>query len=293
MKRFYPGIALVLATVMLAGVAAAQQQGSSQATKTGGSSGNPASDPLFDVPPMPQGKVSLVGGIVAKIDRVRNRLAVRPFGGGSMDMYFDERTHIYRDGVETTQLGVRKGDRVYVDTMLDGSKVFARNIRVETTTTPADARGQIMYYDPRSGTMRLRDELSSQEVTFNVASGTTIRNAGEPASAADLKPGSLVAVRFSPASPNHGSAQEISIIAMPGTTFTFAGTVTYLDLHLGTFALENRTNQKTYELRFDPATSGAADKLTVGVDVTVSATFDGNSYVANTITVNQAKAEKQ
>ncbi len=292
MKRFFPWVLLVFTTAVLVGASPAQQV-TSNTTKTETTApANPANDPLFDVPPMPQGKVSLVGGTVAKIDRVRNRMAVRPFGGGSMDMYFDERTHIFRDGVETTQLGVRKGDRVYVDTMLDGSKVFARNIRVATTTTPADARGQILYYDANSGMMRLRDELSSQEVTFQVGSSTAIRNAGATGSRSDLKPGSLVAVRFSPEGPDRGAAQESSIIAVPGTTFVFAGTISDLDLHLGTFAIQNRTDQKTYELRFNPANVAAKDKLTVGAEVTASAVFDGSSYVANNITVNQTKAEK-
>ena len=39
-----------------------------------------------------------------------------------MKKAYDKRTHVYRDGVETTQLGIRKGDRAYVDTMLDGHR---------------------------------------------------------------------------------------------------------------------------------------------------------------------------
>ena len=87
-------------------------------------------DPLLDVPPLPKGKATLVGGRVGKIDPIRNRITVEPFGGGDkMKVFFDERTHIYRDGTETTQANIHKGDRVYVDTLLDGPRVFARNIR--------------------------------------------------------------------------------------------------------------------------------------------------------------------
>src|SRR5512142_1235305 len=114
MKRFYPWVGLALGLVLLVGVAAGQQQAPPPAGGNGRATAapdNPAKDPLFDVPPLPEGKVSLVGGTVAKVDRVRNKLAVNVFGGGKMEISFDERSHIYRDGVETTQLGIRKGDR--------------------------------------------------------------------------------------------------------------------------------------------------------------------------------------
>src|SRR5438876_8083454 len=37
-------------------------------------------DPLLDVPPLPKGKVTLVGGTVADIDRIRDRVVTQPFG---------------------------------------------------------------------------------------------------------------------------------------------------------------------------------------------------------------------
>src|SRR5262249_51616637 len=97
-------------------------------------------DPLLDVPPLPKGNVTVVGGTVEKVDQIRNKMVVEPFGGGDkLKVTFDERTHIFRDGTETTQMGIHKGDRVYVDTMLDGARVFARNIRVQSQVGAADA----------------------------------------------------------------------------------------------------------------------------------------------------------
>src|SRR5437868_3842291 len=78
-----------------------------------------SNDPLLSVPPLPKGNTTLIGGVVRNIDEIRNRMDVDPFGGGRIRVHFDERSHFFRDGVETTQLAVRKGDRVYVDTMLD------------------------------------------------------------------------------------------------------------------------------------------------------------------------------
>ncbi len=292
MKLFYSGMVLLATGVLAAGVAAQQSTAPAKPDNSAiKAPANPADEPLFEVPPLPQGKVSLVGGTVTRIDRVRNRLWVRPFGGAIMTMSFDERSHIYRDGIETTQLGIRKGDRVYVDTMLDGPHVFARNIRVETQAGQADARGQLVGYDPQSGAMTVRDELSSQEVTVQVTPNTAIRQNNEPVARSALRTGSLIAIQFAPDRAKGGVAQQISIIAVPGTSFLFDGTVTYLDLHLGTLALTNRTDNKSYELHFNPAARNVADNLAVGADVTIRAVFDGAQYNVNTLTVNQARKE--
>ena len=86
-----------------------------------------ANDPMLEPPPLPKTKPTLIGGTAARIDHVRNLLTIQPFGGGQkVKMFIDERTHIYRNGEETTVLGIRKGDRVYADTMLDGARVFAK-----------------------------------------------------------------------------------------------------------------------------------------------------------------------
>src|SRR5690348_14519362 len=60
-------------------------------------------DPLLDLPALPKGSVTLLGGTVKSIDQVRDHLTVEPFGGKSEKIAFDERTHFYRDGGETTQ----------------------------------------------------------------------------------------------------------------------------------------------------------------------------------------------
>ncbi len=95
-------------------------------------------DPVLDPAPLPNGSTTLVGGIVTGVDHVRNRLSMRVFGGGKWKVGFDERTHIFRNGAETTQLAIKKGERVYVDTMLDkkNHEIFARNIRLGVAALP-------------------------------------------------------------------------------------------------------------------------------------------------------------
>ncbi len=62
-------------------------------------------DPLLEPKPLPRADLSLIGGIARKVDTVRNRVTVQPFGGGNKYLiYFDDRTRILSGGRETTAL---------------------------------------------------------------------------------------------------------------------------------------------------------------------------------------------
>ena len=263
------------------------QAGSQAATGNQGSASE--NDSMLDVPPLPKSKVTLVGGTVHKIDQIRNRMTLATFGGGSMKFIFDERTHVYRDGVETTQLAIKKGDRVYVDSQLDGPKLFARNVRVVTQLTPADADGQLLSYDPHEGVISMRDRLSSQSIRFTVNGATKImKESDQPGSAADLQPGALVSVEFAPDRSNRGIAEKIKVLALPGAAFHFAGAITHLDVKDSSMAIENTSDGKNYEVGFDRADVTGRDDLAVGAEVKVIATFQGDRYLAREITVTQA-----
>jgi hypothetical protein len=298
MKRLPPVLPLILAMVAflaLAGIPLRAQdkpQASAKAPEMTPEQATDPTDPLFGVGPLPQGKISLVGGTIEKIDRVRDHIRVRPFGGGKkMNFVFDERTHIYRDGVETTERGLQRGDRVYVDTQLDGARLFARNIRAVTRLRPADARGQILAYDSKTGIMTVRDDLSDAPVTFRVTRETSVR--GKDAdSTIDLVPGSLVTVHFSPGRREQDVASEVSVLATPGNMFTFAGKVLFLDMRDGKIAVANESNKKTYELQFEPGAVGS--DVMVGSEVVVKAEFIGRGYRVKTLTLSnlgQARSE--
>ncbi|HXO38515.1 MAG TPA: DUF5666 domain-containing protein, partial [Candidatus Acidoferrum sp.] len=176
-------------------------------------------DPILDPAPVPRTTTTMVGGTITGIDRMRNRMTVHVFGGGHWTVNFDERTHIFHNGAETTQLAIKKGERVYVDTQLDNNKhdIFARNIRVGVAELPADADGQIIAIDTKHNELTLRDTLNSVPVRFAVDPETRISNGQTPAAFKDVKPGTLVHVRFAASSPNRGLAREVSIIATPGS----------------------------------------------------------------------------
>ena len=246
-------------------------------------------DPILDPPPVPRTTTTLVGGTIAGIDRLRNRLTVHVYGGGKWSVNFDERTHIFRNGAETTQLALKKGERVYVDTQLDNNRhdIFARNIRVGVAVPPADADGQIVDIDFKHNELTVRDAINSVPVRFTVDQETRISNGQTPAAFRDVRPGTLVHVRFAAESPDRGLAREIRILAAPGSNFTFSGKVTFLDLHRGILAVQNTTDDKNYEIHFSPATATERNRLGVGIQVLVVATFEGTQYTARSINVTR------
>src|SRR6267378_3588821 len=124
--------------------------------------------PLFSAT-LPKKKVSLIGGTVAKLDPIQNQVTVQTFGSKQkMRMGFDVRTRFFRDGQTSNQRELKPGQRVYVDTQLEGTRIFAKTIWIETQAPVGDARGQVMSYESGSGTLTLRDELSSQPTKFHV-----------------------------------------------------------------------------------------------------------------------------
>jgi hypothetical protein len=274
----------------------AQAPGVKHAAPPAGSSSqaDDSDQDLFTVPPLPKdSKVTLVGGTVRDIDHIKNRVTVNAFGGGKMKFAFDERTHVYKDGVETTQLAIQKGSRVYVDSQLVGPKLFARNIRVVTQLLAADADGQLVSFDQQRGLLAMRDRLSSQPINVGVSNDTKIlKRGGQPGSQADLQPGALVAVQFSPQAANRGAAQKITVLAVPGAICHFAGRITHLDMKSREMSIENAGDNKTYDLGFDPAAAADREDLAVGAEVDASAVFKGDRYVAQDIKVTAPAAKE-
>jgi hypothetical protein len=272
----------------------APQDGRPHTVLMNGAGNENPNNPLLEVPPPPPGKPTLIGGKATRVDHVRNRLTIEPFGGGKkVSLFMDERTHVYRNGAETTVLGIRKGDRVYADTMLDGARVFAKNVRVENQAGAAEVRGQVTAVNREKGTITVKDELSSQPVSFAIDGRTRYNAYKGTAANNDLQPGSLVDVQLGPAGDKGRVAQEIVLLARTGDTYVFSGVVTNVDLRNSTLAVENRSDDQTYELHFGASALDDRSKLKVGSEVTAHAVFDGKQYKANDLQVQQATASDQ
>ncbi len=249
-------------------------------------------DPILEPPPLPKGKPTLIGGRATSVDHVRNRLTIQPFGGGAkIKVVVDERSHIYRNGAETTVLGIQKGDRVYVDTMLDGSKILAKNVRVITQSGLAEVRGQVIGTDPDKGTISVRDQLSAKPVSFAVTGSTRYSSKKGPASAGDVQSGSLIEVQFSPRRDGRTVAQEVVVVAKPGDDYIFSGAVTSVDMRNNSFFVDNRSDEQTYEIRMAPGAMKDTHTLKVGAEVTAHATFDGKQYKASNVRVEAAEQD--
>ncbi len=240
---------------------------------------------LPDLPSLPRAKASLIGGTVERLDRVRDLITVQVFGGGKLRIAFDPRTRIVRDGVQASASDLHRGDRIYVDTILDGSSVFARTIRLKPTTA-GESQGTVMSYRVDKGELMIRDALSPQPVKVRLTSQTRVTASGRPVSAGELQPGTLVAVAFGQKQNGIDVAQEVSVLAVPGDSFTFSGVVTAVDLRLGLLVLTSSTDHKTYEISLDPSLTPVGDDLRPGADVTVFSLFDGSRYVARSVSIN-------
>jgi len=242
---------------------------------------------LPEVEPVPKGQPSLIGGRIVALDRVRDRLTIQVFGGKDMKVLFDGRTEIYRGEQKASLRDLKQGDRVYLSTVLDGTQIFARTIRVNVGAG-GDAQGQVVSFAPDKGELVMRDSLSPQPLTLRVTNATVIRQQDKPATTAALKQNALITVQFTPDNDGRGVASQVSIIAEPGGSFTFSGTVVFLDMHVGQLSVEDPRDKKTYDISFDPRVTRMQGELRQGAQVVVTAIFRGTSYVAESVLASAA-----
>lgn len=243
---------------------------------------------LPDLLPRPEGKATLIGGTISKIDRVRDGIIVKVFGGGNLRILFDGRTHIYRDGVASSPTDLQSGQRVYADTMLAGADIFARNIRAVTQDPTGQTIGQVVSYDARSGELVLNDAISPKSIKLRIAPATVISREGRAASTSELLSGALVTIAFLSNGGGQPVARQVSILAAPGNVFVFVGRVVHLDLHLGLLVVIDPRDQKSYEISFDPSVISVSDNLREGATVEATTAFDGRRYMATAIRVESS-----
>jgi len=287
--RLNPWLFISFLGVCLSAQAQSNQAGASAAPNSTSPPTATTYDPLLDPPPLPHASVTLIGGTVTNIDPVMNQLTVRPFGDkGKTRIAFDTRTQILADGQPVAESALQKGQRVYVDTMLNGTAVFAKTIQIDAHGGAGSGRGQIVAYDPGSGELTVRDELSDQAPRFHLSPTTVVLSDGQRRTTADLVPGSLVSLTFG-AQDNRDMVGEVSLLAKPGSTFTFFGPITYVDLSRKLLALSNRNDDKNYEIHLTAIPRNMLRDLHEGTVVQISAEFNGTQYVARDLKFPQEK----
>lgn len=244
-------------------------------------------DPLLDLPPLRHEKVTLVGGVVVRLDEVMNHMIFRPFGTHQkMQVHFDTRTHFYLDGKPITEREVKEGQRIYLDTQLDGDRVFAKTIWIRTSAESGVGRGQIIDFDPAHRVVTVRDELSNQPLRLQLAPNAIIRKGNATASESDLVQGALVGIEFGA----QRELREITVLASPGSTFAFAGRVTFVDLSQKMIAIDNRSDGKKYDVSMDAIAPSVLRQIREGEEVSVSTVFDGERYSARSVELAAAQS---
>jgi len=241
---------------------------------------------LPDMPALPRGKSTVIGGSIREVDGVRDQLTLNIFGGRGMKVLFDERTQVYRDGLKASLRDLHAGDHVSVETMLDGTTVFARSIHMLSQLPEGESQGQVVSYDRGNGELMVRDSLSPEPIKLQVSSTTAILRQGQQSTSADLCTGTLISIHFQADSSGQNVASKITVLATPGSAFVFTGKVVFLDLHTGLLALVDPRDDKRYEISFDPVRSPVSRDVHEGTAVTVTANFDGARYAASAVTVD-------
>jgi len=244
---------------------------------------------LDTLPPRPPGKSTVIGGAILNIDPVRDQFTLKVFGGKKpMKILFDERTQVFRDGKRTPLRELRPDDHASVETVLDGTKVFALSVHVLSQLPEGERRGQVIDYNPGSRELTVSDIMGQGPLKLRVPEDATILHVGQAASSqgagsSDLVKGTLVSVRFKADGKGQGVASQISILAKPGSAFVFTGNITFIDLRTKVLVLADPTNDSSYKISFDPNRLPIISDLHEGTQVIVTATFDGGSYVATEI----------
>ena len=88
-------------------------------------------------------------------------------------------------------------------------------------------------------------------------------------------------------------ARQIRVVANPGGTFTFAGTVTFVDLRLKRMAIANRSDKETYEITLASLPADLVRQLKEGAEAKVTAVFDGKGYQAKSIELAAATTKQE
>ena len=286
-----------LAFVVLGGVAIAQfsfadAKPGVNAIPQSASPGDHPPDGLPGLPPVPKGKSTVEGGLIRDVDPVRDQLTLKVFGGKPMKILFDERTHFYRNGVRTPLRDLRSGEHASVETVLDGTDIFAVSIHMLSDSPEGECQGQVLSFNASDGELTVRAGLSNEPIKLRVPQGTPVVRSGQAAVSSpngglsDLIAGALISVKFESGNNGEGTAKQIAILATPGSAFVFSGNIVFLDLHSDVLVLVDPRDNSSYKISFDPGRFPNSHDLREGARVTVTTDFDGSRYVARAIKID-------
>lgn len=245
-----------------------------------------------DLPPLPRGKTTVLGGQIVNLDPIRDRFTLKVYGEKPMKIMFDERTQVYRDGSRIPLRELGSSDHASVQTTLDGTDVFAVSIHILSKSPQGDYQGRVLGYNSATGELIIEGDAAGNPLRILVTGGTSIARRGQESFSAtrqgiaDLEKGALVSVTFESSEKGRGIATQVAILAIPGSEFVFTGDLSSLDLHASSLVLVDPRDGQTYRIFFDPSRLESSRDLHVGQHLRVAVKYDGTRYVASEIAAN-------
>src|SRR5580698_6696984 len=219
MQKYLWAILLTAACVQAQSTA----PGSSSTPSSDGSPPKPVvrNDDLFPAAKL-DGKVSLVRGVLKRVDPIHDQFVVQAFGGGEIKVGFDGQTKFLSAASTSTAstpnastpdaLNIPAGSVISLDVVTEGGRLFAKSVRTGTVS-PAEINGQVVGYDPTRSRLTLRDAASMKEFSLRINPSTSIVNQGHPISAQALATGMLVRAHFSA---KENAASDVEVLAERG-----------------------------------------------------------------------------
>lgn len=245
------------------------------------------------LPAMPQGKSTILGGQIRSVDPVLDQFTLHIFGQRAMKVLFDERTQVYRNGDRIPLRELRPEEHASVQTVLEGPNIFAISIHVLSDLPQGECEGHVLEFNPETRELTIGSSLSRDPIRLLVRENTAVVRQGQSAFTArsegqgDLVSGALVSVKFDADEKGRAVADQVTVLAKPGSDFAFSGKVSSLDMHSGIMVVIDPRDQKSYQISFNPGRLPVSQSLHVGDEVRVTAAFDGQHYMAVDITRNQ------
>jgi len=249
-----------------------------------------ASPVRSNLPAAPSGRSTVMGGEIEKVDGVRDQLRLKVPGGHTVTVLFDERTQAYQNGKKISVLSLHPEDHASIETVLDGTAIFALRIHLLSDLPDGHLRGQVVRYDPIAGELKMRVDQSNQAVTVRAATGTPIQRVGQvsftqqPGGPADLVAGSVVDVTFKSGKAGPGIATSVNVLAVPGSEFMIRGSLSFLDLRAGRMTIAESPDH-SIDVSFDASHFPVSHELHEGLTLRLATRFDGSRYVATQIAV--------
>ena len=238
-----------------------------------------------ELPPVPRGKSTVMGGVLQKVDLVRDQFQLHVFGGQKVKILFDDRTQTTRDGKKISVLDLKPNERVSVETTLDGTAIFALRVHVVTKLPEGEVSGQIVAYDAKTHQVTISETRSTNQLILNVPPGTPVTLEGQngssskPLAGFNYVPGSIVDAKFKSDQDGRGSLTSVSVYATVGTTLTFRGHVSSIDMHTGKLVMIDPETDQIHTISFDPVAFPKTSDLQKGATVKAEALFTGSAFV--------------